>query len=172
MVILVTGEKGVGKSTICRKTIRIIQQEGFNCGGVLTFKSVGEDITIEDIQSGETRPFASVADHGSGGPSTPRYFFRPDGLDFGLQAIMGAAAADVVWIDEMGPLELRGEGFAPALELVKSGKVKKSVLVVRRELLFYYLPQLPATSQIFEVTVETRDDLPQQIAEFLLERLR
>jgi len=75
-------------------------------------------------------------------------------------------------VDEIGHLEIRGGGFAKVLELIKAGKVKDCVLVIRRELLPAFLPQLPTTPLIFETTINNRNQLPQEIGSVLLKKLR
>jgi nucleoside-triphosphatase THEP1 len=75
-------------------------------------------------------------------------------------------------VDELGHLELRGEGFAQVLELVWTGKSKTYVLVIRSELLPRFLPKLPLKYLTFEVTISNRDKLPKEIGSVLLQELR
>jgi len=162
MVIIVTGAIGIGKTTVCRKLIGILQNKGYTCGGILTYKAADKGITIEDIQSGETKTLASINNlyHG---PRTAKYSFNPKAIDFGIQAIDKGASSTILLVDEIGHLELRGEGFVKALELIKSGAVKKSILVIRKELLSVFLAQLDTQLSIYETTINNRDELPQKI---------
>ena len=150
-MIIVTGDIGVGKTTVCRKLIDIIRNRGYTCGGILTYKAADEDIIIEDIQSGNREILAST-DNVYQGPRTARYFFNPRGIDFGIQSIYGGASTAVLIIDEIGPLELRGEGFAGIPEICKASKANSFILVIRKGLLPAFLPQLPATPLVFETT--------------------
>ncbi|MFC1915403.1 nucleoside-triphosphatase [Chloroflexota bacterium] len=167
MVIIVTGVIGIGKTTVCRKLVEILRDQGYACAGILTGKAADKGISIEDILSGEREILASIDDvyHG---PSTDRYFFNPEGIDFGIRAIDKGIAADILIVDEIGHLELRGEGFAKVLELIKAGEVADCILVIRQELLPAFLPLLPAAPLIFEATIDSRDQLPQQIGSILL----
>ncbi len=171
MVIIVTGAIGIGKTTVCRKLIEIVRSQGYTCGGILTYKAADKDIIIEDIQSGEKETLASTNDvyHG---PHTVKYSFNPRGIDFGIQAIDKGISAATLIVDEIGPLELRAEGFTKVLELIKAGKVKDCILVLRRDLLPDFLPQLPTIPLVFETTVNRRNQLPQEIGTTLLEKLR
>ncbi len=171
MVIIVTGAIGIGKTTVCRKLIKIARNRGYTCGGILAYKAADKGIIIEDIQSGEKEILASINDvyHG---PYTDKYSFNPKGIDFGIQAIDKGTSTAVLIVDEIGHLELRAEGFANVLELTKASKVKNCILVIRRELLPAFLPQLPPTPLIFETTVNNRDQLPQEIGSVLLKKLR
>ena len=170
MVIIVTGAKGIGKTTVCRKLIEIVRNQGYICGGILTYKAANKGITIEDIQSGEKETLASI-NNVYHGPSTAKYSFNPDGIEFGIRSIERSTSSAVLILDEMGHLELRGEGFTKVLELIKAGKIKDCILVIRKALLPAFLSQMPTTPLIFETTMNNRNQLPQEIGEVLFEKL-
>ncbi len=68
---------------------------------------------VRNLGSGEERPLCSREP-----PGIPfrRFFFSPQGLEFVNQVLTRAAAeAEVIVVDEVGPLELGGGGFAPGL---------------------------------------------------------
>ena len=170
-MVIITGAIGIGKTTVCRKLIEILRGKGYTCGGILTYKAADKGIIIEDIQSGEKGTLASI-NNVYQGPRTARYSFNPDGIEFGIHAVEKGTSAPVLVVDEVGQLELRGEGFARALELIKAGEVEDCVLVIRRELLPAFLPQLPAAPLIFETTTDNRNQLPQEIGSVLLKKLQ
>jgi nucleoside-triphosphatase THEP1 len=171
MVIIVTGAVGIGKTTVCQKLVEIIRNKGYTCGGILTSKAEDGGIVIEDIRSGEKQTLASINDIYAG-PHTAKYSFNPEGVDFGIQAIGTGTSAAILIVDEIGHLELRGDGFINALELIKAGKAKDCVLVIRNELFSAFLPQLPATPLVFETTISNRNQLPQEIGSVLLDGLQ
>ena len=163
MVIVVTGAIGIGKTTVCEKVIKIARSQGYSCGGIITCKGQNEDIIIEDVQTGETKVLASTSNIYQG-PRTAKYFFNPEGIDFGIHAIDRGTASDILLVDELGHLELRGEGFANVIEQIIGGKVKTCILVIRKELLSAFLPRLGATTSVFEATINNRNQLPGEIA--------
>ncbi|MFO7996025.1 MAG: nucleoside-triphosphatase [Dehalococcoidia bacterium] len=167
MVIVITGAIGVGKTTVCEKVIKIARTLGYSCGGILTHKAAHESLIALDIQTGQTSILAST-DNMFDGPTTPRYSFNPAAIKFAIRAINKAIDSDVLVVDELGHLELAGEGFAKGLELVKTGKVKNSILVIRKELLPAFLAQLDDTPSVFEVSLRTRDRLPREICSSLI----
>ena len=75
-------------------------------------------------------------------------------------------------IDEVGQLELGGEGFTNVFELIKSEKVQDCIIVIRSGLLTAFQPQFDTPPLIFETTINNRDKLPFEIASVLLEKLR
>ena len=166
MVIIVTGAIGIGKTTVCRKLVEILRNRGYTCGGILTYKTADNGIIIEDIQYGEKETLSSV-NNVYHGPRTAKYFFKPEGIDFGIQAIDMGTSAAILIVDEVGYLELEGEGFINIVKLIKGGGVKDCILVIRRELLPAFLPQMPATPSVFETTINNRDQLPQEIVSII-----
>jgi len=163
MVIIVTGAIGIGKTTICEKVIEIARSLGYSCGGVITYKTQNGDIIIKDIQTGEIKAFASTSNIHQG-PRTVKYYFNPEGIDFGIQAIDRGTASDILLVDELGYLELSRQGFAKVIDQIVAGKIKSCILVIRKELLSAFLPQLSATTSFFEATIKNRNQLPKEIA--------
>lgn len=170
MVIIVTGAIGIGKTTVCRKLMEIVRNRGYNCGGILTYKAADKGIVIEDVQTGERETLASI-NNVYHGPRTRKYFFNLQGIDFGIRAIDRGISSAILLVDEIGHLELRGEGFVKVFELIEAGKVKVCILVIQDKLLHAFLPQLPSVPLVFETTMNNRNQLPQEISS-ILEKLR
>jgi len=165
VVIIITGEIGIGKSTVCGRVIQMARSHGYSCGGVITHKEPDASITIEDIQMGQQEKLAST-DAIYQGPSTNKYFFNPIGIEFGVQAIMRGSRSDILFVDELGHLELRGDGFFNVIDLVRTSKIQSLVVVIRKALLEFFMPSL-GSPVIFETTYENRNDLPEEIWSFL-----
>jgi nucleoside-triphosphatase THEP1 len=166
MVIIVTGAIGAGKTTVCEKVINILRSSGCSCGGILTYKAPDESLTILDIQTGEKKALAST-DKIYHGPHTEKYSFNTEAINFGIRAIDKGAASGILIVDEVGYLELGGEGFVKSLELIRADKVRDSILVIRKELLSAFLAQLGDKPTIFETTISTRNQLPRKICSCL-----
>jgi len=163
--IIVTGKVGVGKTTVCEKVIYMAKSLGYNCGGILTPKSK-EGITILDIETGEREVLASINNIYQG-PHTGKYYFNPEGIDFGTKALDSGISSDILFVDEIGYLELKGEGFVKILEPIRTGKVKNSILVIRKELLAAFSARLGSKVSIIETTINNRNELPQKICALL-----
>ncbi len=162
MVIIITGDIGIGKTTVCEKVVRTARSQGHSCGGVIARKAGNGDIVIEEILTGETRVLASTDDIYQG-PRTAKYFFNPEGIDFGIQAIDRGTSSDILLVDELGPIELRGQGFSGVVERIADGKIKNCIVVIRKGLLSAFLPQLGMTTSVFEITSDNRNELPGEI---------
>ena len=163
MVVIVTGAIGVGKTTVCEEVIKIIRNKGYSCGGIITYKIRNEDIVIKDIRTGTTNHFASTSNIYDG-PRTQKYFFNPEGIEFGIQAIEKGISSDVLVVDEIGQLELSGEGFAKSIEQIGTDDIKNCILVIRKTLLSDFLPRLGVRTSVFETTIDNRNQLPMEIS--------
>lgn len=170
MDIIITGEIGIGKTMVCQKVAEMAKEKGYTCGGILTRKALNngviKGIDIIDIESGQREVLASVEDIYDG-PRIGRYFFNPGGIRFGIEAIERRASSDLLLVDEIGHLELRGGGFVNALKLIDLGRIRNCILVIREVLLSAFLARLGTKLSIFEVTISNRDKLPSKIYSFL-----
>ena len=162
MTIIITGEIGVGKTTVCQKFIDLARSRGYQCAGVITYKRAEGDIIIEDVKTGETREFASTQQIYSR-PHTTKYYFNPEAIDFGIRAIDKGSDSDINLIDELGILELDGQGFSQVPEQINKRQFKKCLVVIRKQLLQDFLSLLVSKPLVFETTADNRNELPADI---------
>ncbi len=201
-VFVVTGPRGVGKSTLCGKVADQIVRRGLRVGGVMTGRlealaSMGADVDqryLVDLTSGEHVPFGrrdglSVRTDTTGAPAdaafpstdelTPGWEFGQDVFSFGERAVAAGADADLLIVDELGPLELRGgRGWAGALAVLREGRFRSALVVCRPELLddlWQALGVQPgsdesetAQARVFSLTVDERDAAAASVARALL----
>lgn len=171
---LVTGDVGVGKTTVVGRVVELARTRGYTCAGIWSPARLvdGQKTGIEavDLGSGERRLLARIAGTGSG-PRMGRYVFDPTVMAWANDALARAVAArpDLLVVDEIGPLELeRGGGLAPVLAPLAGGRVPCALIVVRTwllEALRSRLPGIPAA--IFAVREGTRGAVPEQVVDWL-----
>ncbi len=137
--LLVTGGRGVGKTSALKRAIDDLRQRGLKVGGILSlgFWKDGEreGFKVMDILSGRYVPLCHRG-KGDFSPDFGHFLFSKEGIAFGLEALSPKRLkeVDLIIIDEVGPLELRGGGWAKALDLLKDFP-KPQVWVVREELI-------------------------------------
>jgi len=136
--LLVIGEPRSGKTSWCREYIDWRRKSGSTVGGILSpaiekqRQRVGSNAL--DLLTGQEIPFARLSCYGcfKGGEMVGDYTISRDGILFACGAIKRAVESrcGLVVIDEVGPLELRGNGLMPAVELALASPV--NVLIVVR----------------------------------------
>lgn len=164
-LLLVTGERGVGKTTLCHRTVALARGSGYTCAGLLTLSVAGGDQReVVDIRSGQTRRLTTTA---GAGITQGRYTFDPEVLVWGAQVLARALPCDLLVIDEVGPLEIeRQQGWAVALKLLRGNSFRLALVVVRPELLAQVRERLHRP-RVVRVTARNRDRLPGQFLAML-----
>ncbi|MEW6199054.1 MAG: nucleoside-triphosphatase [Planctomycetota bacterium] len=119
-LFLLIGDRHAGKTSACRTLAAAARARGLTIGGVLApavhegDQCLGYDVV--DLATGAT---TRLADHrGPGVEHAGRFHFLAGGLRLGRAALARAIAdaPHLVIVDEVGPLELAGGGWAAALD--------------------------------------------------------
>ena len=103
---------------------------------------IGYDLI--DLRRGDRRALARMTSPEDAALAVGVYRFDETAVTAGNAAITGAVRdrLDIIVIDEVGPLEFRGQGWAPGLELAlrECGSEQELIVVVRPSL----VDELPA----------------------------
>lgn len=117
MKIAITGNPGVGKTTL---VLRVLGEVPLRCGGMITqeIRKLGRRIgfCIRDLGTGQEGILAHL--HLDTGPRLGRYRINLKDLEeIGAAAIERALQeAELVVVDEVGPMELHSPRFIRAVE--------------------------------------------------------
>jgi len=136
-LILWTGEKHSGKTTCAARLAGMARDEGFDTAGLLAEalyhdgRLIGFDAI--DLQTENRAPLARR--RSTGGESVP-FDFIAEGVELGRNALSIAAteSADLVVVDEFGPLEMNSQGWRTDVDLLVRTSEALILLVVREEL--------------------------------------
>lgn len=175
-VLLLTGSPGVGKTTLLLKVVDALKAKGYRVGGMVSreVRMGGTRIGFEiiDLASGKRGWLAHV--NQKTGPQVGKYCVNLADLDcVGTEAILKAIGeCDVVAIDEIGPMELFSEKFRKAVqEAIESGKLVVGVVHWKARDKLVDMVKMHPDTEIFTVTFENRDKLPQKIVNKALQLL-
>jgi len=160
-LILWTGKRHCGKTTSAAKLVQKVHNEGFNVCGLLApcvyrdGELVGFDVL--DLRSNNRAPLARrTMNKGKDGP----FNFIIDGLKLGNAALSAETtkSADLVIVDEFGPLELNGRGWRKNVDSLLTSNNAIILLVVRMELVDA-VRQLYTNFPSQELAVTKRDSI-------------
>jgi nucleoside-triphosphatase len=171
--IFLTGEPGCGKTTVVNNTADLLVSAGLRIGGMLTNevreKGTRVGFHVEDVATHERGVLAELGRNE--GPRVGKYHVNINDLErIGAGAIRTAIEmADVVIVDELGPMELHSRFF---IEWVRSAlSSPKHVLgTIHRRATNPLVLEVKTNPRftIIEVTAENRGNLPAEIAQRII----
>jgi nucleoside-triphosphatase THEP1 len=137
-IAILTGPVGSGKTTTCGRLLDRGRKIGLDCAGLLSLSrvegGVKVGIDVVDARTGERRRLADV-DELPGALRAGPYRFDADTFAWGAARLGIACPCDVLIVDEIGPLEMDcGEGWVNALDVLRVGRYRLAVAVVRPSL--------------------------------------
>jgi nucleoside-triphosphatase THEP1 len=171
-LFILTGETGSGKTTRANEVVERLRARGLTVGGILApglldaGRRTGFDIV--NLATGET---SSLARESTGSPDPhaqwSRFAFSGEGLALGLKALgPDARGADVVIVDEVGPFELAGGGWADALDNLARDYQGPVLLVVRSSIVDAVRRRWgTADSTVWQASTTPTDEIVQAIVQ-------
>lgn len=138
-IVLVTGKVDSRKTTLMEKLAKLESLQGQSPSGVIArgiFKD-GEKIgfNVIDLSTRKSKPLARVDNEIKYGFSVGRFIFSNRSLNFAKKAILNFKPNGVVFLDEVGPLELKGRGYAECLKKLLDSEINRLYISVRNECL-------------------------------------
>lgn len=169
MIFIITGRRGVGKTTLLLKLIEELKNKGTPSSGIMTPAIYDEDgnkvgfyaLDVADGGQWELGRSDKLLDGSSYGPFSfsERGFIRANEI---IEKVLTNGLEDV-FLDEIGPLELdKGYGFFPILSLINSFDINRSIyLVIRPELIDGFVSRFLTEKEynIIEITPENREGI-------------
>jgi len=168
-----TGEPGCGKTTAVKNTVQLLTKRGIRVGGIVSGEireqGVRVGFSLEDILTHATGALAHV--NQKAGPRIGKYRVNLNDIaTVGVAAIERAISeADVIVIDELGPMELNSKAFIKAVQdaIVAPKHLLGTIHKRASHALVIEIKSNP-TFQIVEVTSDNRDSIPTFVAEKIL----
>lgn len=163
-IILMTGERGTGKSTLCLNLSRWLKREGIAVSGFITQQPEPHTLLSTELRSGHRYTLTHPFDSDQGLPLT-HFRINPEAMNRSKERLSASFPTQVFILDEIGPLELvRGEGWIEALTLLETSEYDLALIVVRPALLTDAIRQLPTTwFTLAHLTMENRDSLESRL---------
>ncbi|MCD6278091.1 MAG: NTPase [Desulfurococcales archaeon] len=174
--MFITGRPGIGKTTVFMRTVSNLRKHGYIVGGIICPEIRGSrgrlGFHIVDILADQKGVLAYVCRERSTAPRVGKYCINvSDAINIGAKAINNALkVADVIGIDEVGPMELKVPQLRLAIyEALRSAKPTVAVVHYR---VVNDLVKTFRNAKIYEVSYVNRELLPQQLTSELLDYLK
>ncbi|MGB9676646.1 MAG: NTPase [Candidatus Bathyarchaeales archaeon] len=174
--MLLIGSPGIGKTAILTKVVEFLRKRGYAVGGMISreVRSCGARVGFEIIDLASSRRGWLAHINQPTGPRVGKYRVNIEDLNnVGADAIAKAVAeADVIAIDEVGPMELFSEKFKQAVKMAVYS-AKPLVGIVHWKAKDKLIDEIKARedAEVHIVSFENRDRLHMVIAEKIAELL-
>lgn len=152
LVVVLTGRSGSGKTPAVERLVEILRDRDMEVFGFLQ-PPVWQDgrkqgFDLVDVRSARRMPLGRRVAEGQGDHHTP-FVFDPAGFALARSALTRPPHEGVLVVDEIGPVELRGQGHWGAVaDAWRVGRPLAAVLTLRRQLIPAFLDLLGATEVV------------------------
>lgn len=139
-IFIITGPRGVGKTTFCRKLAYFGRALGWDVAGVISpaiyENNLKRGIEVENLRSGEHCILAEQASESVSRPRTRTWNFHPFALEWGNLILKKATPCDLLIVDELGVLEFeRIEGWLAGFPAIATKQYRYAFVTIRPEIL-------------------------------------
>ncbi len=170
--IIITGKKHEGKTSFAQKVVELLKLNGFRISGFSApgkfDKNERSEFSITDLKTGKSHLLCTnKADKNL--KKEGRFYFNEEGLKFGNEILKleNLSGSDFVFIDELGPFELKGKGWSASVEELLKYPKFKLVCLVRKKLVYDILRRFGITEAlIFDIEKDTAEEVAEKISEF------
>jgi len=133
-VFIITGDINSGKSFLMAKLAEEQKKLGKKTGGIIAegVFSDGVKTGFDIFEPGSGKKYSlAKTEESRGDISAGKYRFSLESFEKAKEALMDFDENSVVFLDEAGPLELDGEGYALCLESIMASNIESLYLTVR-----------------------------------------
>ena len=176
-LIFITGRPGIGKTSVLLRAVDVLKAKRYKVAGMVSREvrkgGVRVGFEIFDFETGRRGWLAHV--NQPTGPQVGKYRVNLNDLNVvGASSILSAVAnADVIVVDEIGPMELSSPAFKEAVtQAIRSEKPVLGTVHHRAKDPLITAIRARGDAEILEVTYENRGDLHNLMVRRLEECLR
>jgi iron complex transport system ATP-binding protein len=138
-VVIITGDIHQGKTTFAQKIVADLLEQNIRIAGFLSIgineNGIRTGFNLVDIES--SRQIELCSDKKNEKQlKFGKYYFNPEAISFGNEILKGDNLSDkqLIVIDEVGHLELNGQGWSNAIENITRSNTLPQLWIVRKSL--------------------------------------
>lgn len=137
-IIVITGERGAGKSQFCQQLSEQKRKEGQTVGGFTApaIYQAGRKTAFftKSASTDKKRLCGEISEDSV--RTIGHWKIDPEVLEWGNELLRKACPCDCLFIDELGPLEFeKKQGYQAAFDVLKNGEYQTAYVVIRPECL-------------------------------------
>ena len=172
-IIFITGRPGIGKTSVLMRAVDELRKAGYRVGGMISHevRERGSRVGFKIINLLTNREGWLAHVKQPKGPKVSKYRVKLEDLEIiGAGSIREAIRiADIIVIDEVGPMELFSEAFKEAVkEAIESGKPVIGTIHYRARDPLIDAIKSREDAEVMTVTLMNRDYLHKSIIEKIL----
>ena len=160
---LITGKRNVGKTKLCSRLIEEMESKGYSVGGIISpgiyHKNIKIGIASINIKNEDKVKLAEYAPGWDDENPLRSWKISWDAISWGNEVLKKSVPCDVLFIDEIGYLELeKNIGWDNSFKILEGNGFKIAFLVVRMDLINKALLHW-GKSQVIRIKKEENIDL-------------
>ncbi|MEZ5198551.1 MAG: nucleoside-triphosphatase [Bacteroidales bacterium] len=134
---IISGTQGSGKTTFLKSIVDELSASGLRVGGFLALgywkDNLRDRFDLIDLKSGDRLVYCQ-RNQVPGWEQVRHFYINPEAIVFGEEVLNPSILSDVdlIVIDEIGPFELAGKGWARSFDQILR-KTKLSIIISVRE---------------------------------------
>jgi nucleoside-triphosphatase THEP1 len=136
-VYIIAGDQREGKTTFLKEVTIKLTTRGTPVEGIMAegLDKDGERTGFQLVNISNDKSIVLCSVHPKPDwEKTGKYYFNPEGLEFGRKVLNQISADSIVIIDEIGPLEMKGGGWSAPVQKILENYDNTMIWVVRRSL--------------------------------------
>jgi nucleoside-triphosphatase THEP1 len=165
---IITGERDVGKTTLCSKLVEKLKYLGYSVAGIISPGIYRDDVKIGiralDIKNGRK---VKLADFSPGwDKENPSRMWKMNAVatPWGNHVLKKSVPCDILIIDEIGYLELEiNGGWKKSFEILEGKLFKIAFIVIRKELVEVALSHWENAQVLILESAEDMDSISKEI---------
>ena len=176
-LIFVTGRPGIGKTSVLLRAVDDLKNRGYRIGGMISREvregGVRVGFEIMDFSTGQRGWLAHV--NQSTGPQVGKYRVNLTDLNaIGASSIISAVTnADIIMVDEIGPMELFSQAFREAVvQAIESNKPMLGTTHFRFKNPLINTIKAREDAEILTVTYKNRESLHNLVVDKIVQFLQ